>query len=143
MPMERPSRHSARTSLHAQILALLVLLGCLPPPSEAGQFSVPITVRVVLSSDTSGICRSSNQIGAFGAAITIVCATGTPAKFSGDAHQLPWSSAQDGPFRYLTLRSVAGEFLGSVESHTGSGITNSWNVVRVNDREYLEFMVSW
>jgi hypothetical protein len=122
-------------------VALLGLAGLVP--AQAGQLSVPFTVKVTLATDTTGICRSTRQIGVFGTAVTIDCASGAPATFSGDASTLPWATVPDGLFRYLIHASDSGQWLGSVESRTGPGIVTSWNVVRLPGFEYLELMVTW
>ena len=135
-----PPRHPART---AGALALAALLGVAGLPAHAGQLAVPFTVKVTLAPNTTGICRSTRQIGVFGTAVTVDCTTGAPAAFSGDAGQLPWATVPDGPFRYLIHGADSGQWLGSVESHTGPGIVTSWNVVRLPGFEYLELMVTW
>lgn len=122
---------------------LLMQVGWVGQPLAAGQFSVPITVQVTLTGENSGICRSTRQIGVFGTAITVDCTTGAPAAFSGDASQLPWATVPDGPFRYLIRGADAGQWLGSVVSRTGPGITTSLNTVRLPGFEYLELMVTW
>lgn len=121
----------------------LALLGVVALPAEAGQLSLPFTVKVVLATDNAGVCRSTRQIGVFGTAVTVDCTTGAPATFSGDASTLPWATVPDGPFRYLIRGSDSEQWLGSVESRTGPGIVTSWNVVRLPGFEYLELIVTW
>lgn len=127
----------------ASALALAALLGLAVQPAQAGQLSVPFTVKVTLAANNTGVCRSTRQIGVFGTTVTVDCATGAPAAFSGDASQLPWATVPDGPFRYLIHGSNSGPWLGSVVSHTAPGIATSWSVVRTPGFEYLELMVTW
>jgi len=124
----------------ALAFALAALVGL---PAKGGELSVPFTVKVTLAPNNIGVCRSTRQIGVFGTAVTVDCATGAPAAFSGDASQLPWATVPDGPFRYLIHGSDSVQWLGSVVSHTTPGIATSWNVVRTPGFEYLELMVIW
>jgi len=82
------------------------------------------------------------MIGTFGASMTVYCATGTIASFSGDPSTLPWTTKQDSSYRFVTQVSRAGELLGTIDIYTGGTVT-SWRVIRLVDRDYLEMMVHW
>jgi hypothetical protein len=138
---------TALPSWTARVLGLsAVLLVSVVLPSHAkqgtGQFAVTLTLAAN-GQPVSGLCRSATQVGIFGAAVVVACATGQAVEFTGDATTLPWTSASDGSYRYVTQVSQGGETLGTVDSYAGGATATSWRVIRVADRDYIEMMVHW
>jgi hypothetical protein len=137
-----------RFSLYS-LLLLTTLLGW-ASPSQAAQRSGSFKVNINLLSTggpgaapVTGICRSSNGIGAFGATLTVICSTGTIVNYSGDTSKLPWAPIQGSSFRYLLNVYNAGGPSAVIDSYTGVGTITTWRQIRLNDRDYLEMMVHW
>jgi hypothetical protein len=137
-----------RFSLYS-LLLLTTLLGWAFPglaAQNSGSFNVNINLLSGSgpgAAPSTGICRSSNGIGAFGATITVICSTGTLVTYSGDASKLPWAPMQDSSFRYLLNVYNAGGPSAVIDSYTGVGTITTWRQIRLNDRDYLEMMVHW
>lgn len=143
--------HSKAPSHHAvaakELLLLAALLGGWVLPSQAAQTSTPFTVSINLQTNSgvmpnTGICRSTSMIGAFGASMTVYCATGAIASFSGDPSTLPWTTKQDSSYRYVTQVYSSGQLLGTIDIYTGGTVT-TWRVINLAHRDYLEMMVHW
>jgi len=127
-------------------VGLASVIGLGASPSHAVQTSLPLNITVQLSRSVitnTGLCRSSNRIGSFGETITVICSTGKQVNFRSNTSALPWTAIQDGPFRFVTVLSKAGEPKGMVDSYTGFGTITSWRVVSLKDIDYLEMTVHW
>ena len=140
----------AHLALAARAVILpAILLGVWLSPCHAGQSSGQFNVTINLQTGnpapiaTTGLCRSSTGVGMFGAALTVVCATGDIATYSGNPADLPWATIPNNPYRLVTTVTNSGEMLGTIDSYTGAGTITSWRVLKLTDRDYLEMMVHW
>jgi hypothetical protein len=129
------------------LLACIYLMSIWAAPAFAGTAQASFAVQIDLQNSNTitpntGLCRSTSMIGTFGASMTVYCATGAIASFSGDPSTLPWTTKQDSSYRFVTQVSRAGELLGTIDIYTGGTVT-SWRVIRLTDRDYLEMMVHW
>jgi hypothetical protein len=145
------AKHSKALSHQAaaaiKLLLLAALLGGWVLPSQAKQASAPFTVSINLQTNSgalpnTGICRSTSMVGAFGTTVTVYCATGAIASFSGDPSTLPWTTKQDSSYRYVTQVSRGSELLGTLDIYTGGTVT-TWRMINLAHRDYLEMMVHW
>jgi hypothetical protein len=142
---------SACRAVSAYALSLLTaLLGVWPLSSQAAQRSGSFDVKINLlnsggpgATPVTGICRSSNGIGVFGATITVFCSTGTIVKYTGDTSNLPWAPIQGSSFRYLLNVNSPGGPSGFIDSYTGVGTVTTWREIHLNHQDYLEMMLHW
>ena len=105
-------------------------------------FDVLIKLQPAAEISQTGLCRSSNVPGAFGAIVTVVCSTGTVTDISAIATGLPTRAIHGGAYRFLT-RAGDGEILDNIDNYTGNDTATAMRVVRLLDREYIEMTVSW
>jgi hypothetical protein len=139
------------------VIAPLMLFAAGSPDVMAFQASELFSVRVNLQAreqphpsgpaspanpSNTGLCRSSNIPGAFGAVVTVVCATGVVVEIRPPDSQMPWSPIHGGAYRFLPPVSLAGVVSG-LDFNTGLGTVTSWRIIHLTDREYLEMTVRW
>lgn len=142
-------RRKALTHQAVAVIFLAALLGVWVLPIQAAQINAPFTVNINLQTNNSalknaGIClsRSTPLIGAFGASMTVVCATGAIAGFSSKPGDLPWTMKQDSYYRVVTRVFEEGKLWGTIDTYTGGTVT-SWRMISQAHRDYLEMMVHW
>jgi len=126
----------------ARIIAFAALPVLWASLAQASQSNAQFTVFIVLQND-GALCRSSARVGVFGQAVTVVCNSGETVSFSGDTASLPWSSVQDGMYRFVALAPKSFESLGELNNYAGIGTVTSWRVVKLSDLDYLELMIGW
>jgi hypothetical protein len=90
----------------------------------------------------TGLCRRADVPGAFGAIVTVVCATGAVVSID-PRNGSPWGPTHGGAYRFLPPRSAAGVDSSGMDINTGLGTVTSWRVVRYSDYAYLELTVRW
>jgi hypothetical protein len=82
-------------------------------------------------------------VGAFGAAVTVVC--GTPPVTGSDGAAQPgtsWRPSSGEAFRFLT-HVASHELSGTIDSYAGAGTSTAFRVVTLAGREYVEMTVGW
>lgn len=104
-----------------------------PPPPVGGAGS---------GNNGYGFCRNSSTPGAFGATVTVVCATGSIVDIE-PGRSIPWSPMHGGSFRYVTQAYWNGEWIDTIDNPPGTGTITSWRVVRLANRSFLELTVGW
>lgn len=131
----------------AKVLILAAVLFLWMSSSYATQASAPFKVLISLNTangnSNSGLCRSSSRIGTFGEVVTVECSTGKVVTFSGNTNNQPWTTTQDGSYRFLTQLSETPLSLGTLDIYAGGGTVTSWRIVHLANREYLELMIGW
>jgi hypothetical protein len=139
------------TSLHRLILAgTIAMVSTVAMQARAGQVTAPFYVRAALqnslgssSPNGSAFCRVRNMPGAYGAVVTVVCATGTVVEIGPPANQAAWEPIHGGAYRFLPPVSLAGVMSGDSDMSTGLGTVTSWRVFKVAGRDFLEMTVRW
>lgn len=127
---------------------MLACAGCLCMASavaQADQASATfnVTVKQVTGTPASAFCRRSNAAGSFGATVTVVCATGSVVNLSPPQAGTSWAPAHGGAYRFVTLLSGTGKFLGTLDTYTGAGTVTAWQIVSRDERDYLELTIGW
>ena len=116
-------------------------------PARAVQLSTGFNVTIKLQPAqppaNTALCKSSNIPGAFGATVTIVCATGAIIDLAPNSPRQPYVPTHGGAFRYVTQVSNASGLLGTVDVYSGVGTITTWRVISAAQREYLEMTVGW
>ena len=114
--------------------------------ARAGQVTAPFYVKAALQKAAptgSAFCRVRNMPGAYGAVVTVVCATGTVVEIGPPADQAAWLPIHGGAYRFLPPVSLAGVMSGDSDMDTGLGTVTSWRVFKVAGRDFLEMTVRW
>ena len=124
--------------------SLGLVLGCCVLPNQAAQSNSSFDVAVTLPAASPGtaLCRSENGVGAFGATVTVVCATGFVTNLDLTAKGLPGLPVHGGAYRFLT-RVSSDEMSGTVDSYAGAGTSTAFRLVSTAGREYVEMTVGW
>ena len=91
----------------------------------------------------NGLCRNTAGADAFGAHVTVVCATGALVDISPGRGGAPWVPMHGGAYRYVTQVFWNGDWIDNVDDRTGMGTTTSWRIVNLANRDYLELTVGW
>jgi hypothetical protein len=110
------------------------------------RFNVEVTLEMgsqVPALSDSGLCRISNMPGAFGAVVTVVCATGVVVEIWSPNSHSSWLPTHGGSYRFLPPVSLAGVMSGSLDMNTGLGTVTSWRVIKMADHDLLEMTVRW
>ena len=89
------------------------------------------------------LCRFRNISGAFGAMVTVVCATGVVVEIWPPGSRSSWAPTHGSSYRFLPPVSLAGVMSGSLDMNTGLGTVTSWRVIKMADRDFLEMTVRW
>ncbi len=112
--------------------------------SVNGRFNVTVKQgSIVPVSKNSAFCKRTNDAGAFGATVTVVCATGAVVEIAPGNTGQPFSPTHGGAYRYLFQAVRGGDLLGTVDTYVGAGNITSWRVVNLRDRDYVEMLVNW
>ena len=140
---------SSRTIAHClvklRVLSLCIPLGGWALPSNAGQANAEFNVSVTLQKaapTNMGLCTRNNGVGAFGATVTVVCATGAVVGLEAIGKGMPWLPVHGGAYRFLTSISSENQS-GTVDSYTGVGTSATFRVVNSTDQEYTEMTIGW
>ena len=112
----------------------------------SGEFNVKVTVTLSSPTDPtlpkSAFCRTSPAL-AFGALVTVVCATGEVVDITAPALGIPWAPLHGGAYRFILPGSYAAGLPDLFDGYTGYGTAASWRVIRLTDRDYYELLVGW
>jgi hypothetical protein len=116
-------------------------------PARAIQLSNGFNVTVKLQPPqalaNTGLCKSTNAPGAFGATVTIVCATGAIVDLAPANTRQPYVPTHGGAFRYVTQVSNGSGLLGTVDVYSGLGTITTWRVISHAGQEYVEMTLGW
>jgi hypothetical protein len=143
---------SNRTSRGTRILGAAACLLALATAGtvQAAQTDSRFLVEVTLEKGSpdpahpdSGLCRITNMPGAYGAVVTVVCATGVVVEIWSPDTRSSWLPTHGGSYRFLPPVSLAGVMSGSLDMNTGLGTVTSWRVINLADRDLLEMTVRW
>jgi hypothetical protein len=140
-----------RTSRGARILrAAACVLALAAATGQAAHTDSRFFVEVTLEKGSpvpghpdSGLCRISNMPGAYGAVVTVVCATGVVVEIWSPNSRSSWLPTHGGSYRFLPPVSLAGVMSGSLDMNTGLGTVTSWRVIKMADHDLLEMTVRW
>ncbi|MGZ5648833.1 MAG: hypothetical protein ACXWG8_00750 [Usitatibacter sp.] len=106
------------------------------------QFKEPPPEPPTTGSGT-GLCRIRNMPGAFGAMVTVVCATGVVVEIWPPESRPSWVPTHGGSYRFLPPVSLAGVMSDNLDMNTGLGTVTSWRVIKMADHDFLEMTVRW
>ena len=132
----------------ARWITLSVALGLLMSPAQAGavngQFSVTVSLRSTTSPalENAAFCRTSPAL-AFGALVTVVCATGEVVDVTASARGLQGAPVHGGSYRFILPGSYAGGLPDLYDGYTGFGTVATWRIVQLADRDYYELLLGW
>jgi hypothetical protein len=136
-----------KSAVRVGALFMVATLCISQSPANAREAAAQFTVSVTLQSadgsgGNAGVCRMDTGVGAFGAAVTVVC--GTPG--TGSDGTLPpgtfWRPINSDAYRFLT-HVVSRELSGTIDSYAGVGTSTAFRVVNLAGREYVEMTVGW
>ena len=146
---------SASRVLRGAALGLALAVAAAVQGGQAdSKFNVEVTLDTQIKTDPtdppatgpgsgSGLCRVRNMRGAYGATVTVVCATGVVVEIWPPDSRSSWEPTHGGSHRFLPPVSLAGVMSGSLDMNTGLGTVTSWRVISLADRDYLEMTVRW
>ena len=129
-------------------LALGVSLGMLSDLSSAAQGTGQFVVTATLVASgtptlpTSAFCQTTPAL-AFGALVTVVCATGEVVNITTPAGLIPGMPIHGGAYRVILARTFAPGLPDFYDSFSGYGMASSWRVIQVGDRSYYELLMGW
>lgn len=134
-----------RAANHITLAAFLLFhFTAVEAASVNGQFNVTVDVKGGKPiANNSAFCKRTNDPNAFGATVTVVCATGAVVDVSPTNSGQPFSPTHGGAYRYLFQAVRGGDLIGTVDSYVGAGNVTSWRVVNLRDRDYVEMLVNW
>lgn len=130
----------------ASILA--VVIASLAMSAHATQASGPFNVTVTLlpannpALPKSAFCSTTSAL-AFGALVTVICATGAVVEISAPSSGAQIAPVHGGAYRFVLPGSYAAGLPGVYDGFTGFGTAASWRVIQLSDRDYYELLVGW
>ncbi len=133
---------------HMRAAVLAAAIALLAVPAHAAQVNGQFNVTVTLLSATSpalpetAFCRTSAVL-AFGALVTVVCATGEVVDITAPARGIPWAPAHGGAYRFILPGSYAAGLPDFYDGYTWPGTVATWRMIRLADRDYYELLVGW
>ena len=109
-----------------------------------GQFivtatSVPAGTPIL---SKSAFCQTTPAL-AFGALVTVVCATGEVVNITTPAGLVPGVPVHGGAYRIILARTFAPGLPDFYDGFSGYGMASSWRVIQVGDRSYYELLMGW
>lgn len=131
----------ARGACCAGMLLVVAALG-VHSWAHARSVSAHFTITVNLQMPDTGQCRSTQGGGTFGAAVTVVCATGAAIAIADADPDARWQPTHGGAYRFLT-HVTAREQSGTVDTYAGIGTTTGFRLVSSGGRDYVEMTVGW
>ncbi len=146
--LQNVTKKSAGAAVFSGLAALLVLWASNTHAAQAnGGFSVLINLQSSQQQQNSRLCRSGTQVGTFGAAMIVECATGTAASYAGNPSDLPWTTMLDNSsYRFVTNVDQYGGLFGIIDrydSYAEAGTVTTWRKVRLDKMNYFEMMLHW
>ena len=134
----------------AAFILAFAFAGAVQGAQTGSQFNVTVTLETQFKlqppqppATSTGLCRIRNMPGAFGAMVTVVCATGVVVEiWPPDSHP-SWAPIHGSSYRFLPPVSLAGVMSDSLDMNTGLGTVTSWRVIKMADRDFLEMTVRW
>ena len=133
------------------VFATLLLglnLGLLPDRSFAagGSSGFNVTATLVASGNLalpgSAFCQTTPAL-AFGALVTVVCATGEVLNITTPTGLVPGVPVHGGAYRVVLARTFAPGLPDFYDGSFGYGMASSWRVIQVGDRSYYELLMGW
>lgn len=158
------SAHAPHKLPKASLLAGAALLGLWSLPSTGAQVNALFNVSVTLlptpvstppvvvpgapvitppSLPLSAFCTKDNLPTARGAVVTVVCSTGAVVDINPGPNAHPQTPIHGGAYRYVTNVTHTGMQTDAENSFLGAGTTTAWRIVRLAERDYLEFTLGW
>ena len=137
----------SRTSVLGQWVAAVLLCGTaasVGAATSSGQFAVTATFVSVVNPilPKSAFCQTTPAL-AFGALVTVVCATGEVVNIEAPAGAIPGVPIHGGAYRLVLSPTFAPGLPNFYDSFSGYGMASSWQVIQVGDRSYYELLMGW
>lgn len=114
-----------------------------------GAASNLFTVRAALTNtsnsptqNTGAFCQSENNPDAYGAVVTVVCATGAVVASNTLVNQVPWKPSNGDTYQFIKHFNLLLIDSGVVNSASILAQT-SWRTVYLEDQGYIELLVAW
>ena len=138
---------ASRPSILCQWIAVAFLCGLaasVNATTNSSQFAVTATF---ISTDNptlpkSAFCQTTPAL-AFGALVTVVCATGEVVNIEAPAGAITGVPIHGGAYRVVLSRTFAPGLPNFYDSFSGYGMASSWRVIQVGDRSYYELLLGW
>lgn len=133
---------------HRCAAVLVATMALLAVPAHAAQVSGQFNVTVTLLSGTNpalpktAFCRISPAL-AFGALVTVVCATGEVVDITVSARGIPGAPVRGGAYRFILPGSYAAGLPDFYDGYTGPGTVATWRMIQLADRDYYELLMGW
>ena len=109
-----------------------------------GQFNVTVTLLSATNPalPNAVFCRTSPAL-AFGALVTVVCATGEVVDITAPPRGIPWAPVHGGAYRFILPGSYATGLPDFYDGSAWPGTVATWRMIRLADRDYYELLVGW
>ena len=136
-----------RTGLLGNCVAAVLLCGSaasVGAVTSSGMFAVTATF-VSAGNPTqpkSAFCHTTSAL-AFGALVTVVCATGAVVSVAPPASAAPDVPTFGRAYQGIVSRTFSPVLSNFMESSAGFGVASSWRLVQVGDRSYYELQMGW
>lgn len=138
---------ASRSSILYQSLAVAFLSGFAAlagATTNSSQFAVTASF---ISADSptlpkSAFCQTTPAL-AFGALVTVVCATGEVVNIEAPAGAVPGVPIHGGAYRLVLSRTFSPGLPNFYDSFSSYGMASSWRVIQVGDRSYYELLMGW
>ena len=136
-----------RTTLLGHCAAAVLLCGSAASVSSATNSSQFAVTADFVSADNSGqpktaFCQTTPAL-AFGALVTVVCATGEVVNIEAPATASPGVPIHGGAYRLILSRAFAPGLPNFYDGFSSFGMASSWRVIQVGDRSYYELLMGW
>ncbi len=114
----------------------------MPLQAQAGQASTDLQIRVTgaPSAPVRVFCNSQAGAGSYGATVTVVCSTGSVVGIAGPGS---FTAINGGAYRYLLQVTRGNQTIGEIDTQTGTGTITGWQVVKLENQEYVELTLGW
>ena len=114
--------------------------------AAGGSGGFNVTASLVASGNPalpkSAFCQTTPAL-AFGALVTVVCATGEVVNITTPAGLIPGVPVHGGAYRVILARTFAPGLPDFYDGFSGYGMASSWRVIQIGDRSYYELLMGW
>ena len=110
----------------------------------SGQFTVTATLAAEgkLALPKSTFCQTTPAV-AFGALVTVVCATGEVVNVAPQAGAAPGVPTFGRAYQVVLSRTFSPGLSNFTDSSAGFGVASSWRVMQMGDQDYYELLMGW
>ena len=136
----------SRASVVGQWVAAALLCGSAASVSSATSSQFAVTATFVSADNPSrpksAFCQTTPAL-AFGALVTVVCATGEVVNIEAPVGAISGVPIHGGAYRLILSRTFAPGLPNFYDGFSSYGMASSWRVIQVGDRSYYELLMGW